>query len=57
MNTVKTEVVAKKLEKVEISKIFEMEVIKLGDQSAIEGERKWGVKDSRLLKKHWKADT
>lgn len=57
MNTVKTEVVAKKLEKVEISKIFEMEVTKLGDQSAIEGEGKWGVKDSRLLKKHWKADT
>lgn len=52
MNTIKTEVVAKKLEKVEISKIFEMEVTKLGDQSAIEGEGKWGVKDSHLLKKH-----
>ena len=52
MNTIKTEVVAKKLEKVEISKIFEMEVTKLGDQSAIEGEGKWGVRDSHLLKKH-----
>lgn len=39
-----------KLEKAEISKIFEMEVTKLGDQWVVEGEGKWGVKDSHLLK-------
>lgn len=39
-----------KLEKAEISKIFEMEVTKLADQSAVEGEGKRGVKDSHLLK-------
>lgn len=39
-----------KLEKAEISKMFEMEVTKLGDQWVVGGEGQWGVKDSHLLK-------
>lgn len=39
-----------KLEKVKISKIFKMEVTKLGDQWDVEGEWTWGVKDTHLLR-------
>lgn len=40
----KTEVVAMELEKAEISKLFEMEVTKPGDQWVVGGEGKQGVK-------------